>query len=395
MDFKLSAEESRFAEGVRAFLDQQAQHPDAAEFMAPDRDAHSQLANSPERRAFCKRMGAQGYLGMSWPEAYGGQDIPGIFEYLLNEELALRGAPLIGKGVGGIGKTIIRHGSEEMKRRFLPLILDAEVEFALGYSEPGSGSDLASLKLKAERDGDGWVLNGQKVWTTSANFAEWYWVAARTDPDAPKHKGISVFLIRMDHPGLTVRPIVTMGHHHTNEVFFDNVRIGPETLVGELNKGWTYVCEALDFERFTFYTINPLLQKFERALEALRSTTRGGVALANDIGVRRQVGRLGAEVETAKMLQRRVVDAASKGQVPAVEAAMYKVFATKLGQVITDFMLDHLGPTGLLRGDADGAVDGGVWEHFYQTTPLDTIGGGTSEVQKNIIARRGLGLPLK
>lgn len=394
MDFKLSAEEAEFVKGVRAFLDAEAEHPDAAEFMAPDRDAHSQLANSPQRREFCKRMAASGYLGMSWPKAYGGQDIAGMFEYLLNEELAMRGAPLIGKGVGCVGKTIIRHGSEEMKARFLPLILDAEVEFALGYSEPGSGSDLASLKLKAEPDGDGWVLNGQKVWTTSANFADWYWVAARTDPDAPKHKGISVFLLPMDQPGLTIRPIETLGHHRTNEVFFDNVRIGPEALVGELNKGWTYVCEALDFERFTFYTVNPLLAKFERALTALRTVERGGAPLAEDIGIRRQVGRLGAEVETAKMLQRRVVAAASKGEVPAIEAAMYKVFSTRLGQVITDFMLDVLGPTGLLCAGAEGAVDNGVWEHFYQTTPLDTIGGGTSEVQKNIIARRGLGMPL-
>ena len=394
MDFKLSPEEMAFAQGVRAFLDEEAQHPDAHDFMDPDRDAHSQLANSRQRRDFCKRMGAKGYLGMSWPKSVGGQEIPGIFEYLLNEELAMRGAPLIGKGVGCIGKTIIRHGTEEMQQRFLPLILDAEVEFALGYSEPGSGSDLASLKLKAEADGDGWVLNGQKVWTTSAHFAEWYWVAARTDPDAPKHKGISVFLIPMDHPGLTVRPIETMGHHRTNEVFFDNVRIGPDALVGELNKGWTYVCEALDFERFTFYTVNPLLQKFERALEALRTRARHGKPLSEDMGVRRAVGRLGAEVETAKMLQRRVVDAASKGGVPAIEAAMYKVFSTRLGQEITNFVLDHLGPAGLLRKGAEGAVDGGVWEHFYQTTPLDTIGGGTSEVQKNIIARRGLGLPL-
>jgi hypothetical protein len=394
MDFKLTPEEQGFAAGVRTFLDEEARHPDAHDFMDPDRDAHSQLANSTARREFCKRMGARGYLGMSWPKAYGGQEIPGIFEYLLNEELALRGAPLIGKGVGCIGKTIIRHGSEEMKQRFLPLILSADVEFALGYSEPGSGSDLASLKLKAERDGDGWVLNGQKVWTTSAHFAEWYWVAARTDPEAPKHKGISVFLIRLDQPGLTIRPIETMGHHRTNEVFFDNVRVGQQDLVGELNKGWTYVCEALDFERFTFYTVNPLLQKFERALDALRARKRHGVPLAEDAGVRRAVGRLGTEVETAKMLQRRVVDAASKGQVPALEAAMYKVFATRLGQMITDFVLDHLGPAGVLRNGAAGAVDNGVWEHFYQTTPLDTIGGGTSEVQKNIIARRGLGLPL-
>lgn len=394
MDFKLSPDEISFARGVRAFLEEEAQHPDAHDFMDPDRDCHSQLANSPERRAFCRRMAKRGYLGMSWPKSYGGQEIPGIYEYLLNEELALRGAPLIGKGVGCIGKTIIRHGSEEMKRQFLPMILDAEAEFALGYSEPGAGSDLASLKLRAEPDGDGWVLNGQKVWTTSANFAEWYWVAARTDPDAPKHKGISVFLLPMNTPGLTVRKIDTLGHHLTNEVFFDNVRVGPGALVGELNKGWTYVCEALDFERFTFYTVNPLLQKFERALEALRGRTRNGRPLSEDIGVRRAVGKLAAEIETAKMLQRRVVDSAAKGGVPAIEAAMYKVFATRLQQVVTDFVLDHLGPTGLLRKGAPGAVDGGVWEHFYQTTPLDTIGGGTSEVQKNIIARRHLGLPL-
>lgn len=394
MDFKLSPEEAAFAREVRQFLDAEAQHPDAHDFMDPDRDAHSQLANSPERRAFCQRMAAQGYLGMSWPKDYGGKEQPGIYEYLLNEELALRGAPLIGKGVGCVGKTIIRHGSEAMKQAFLPLILSAEVEFALGYSEPGAGSDLASLKLKAERDGEGWVLNGQKVWTTSAHFAEWYWVAARTDPDAPKHRGISVFLLRMDTPGLTVRPIRTMGDHRTNEVFFDNVRIGPEALVGELNKGWTYVCEALDFERFTFYTVNPLLQKFERALDALRGRTRNGKPLSEDPGICRAVGRLGTEVETARVLQRRVVDVAAKGGVPAIEAAMYKIFATRLQKAITDFVLDHLGPTGLLRKGAEGAVDGGVWEHFYQTTPLDTIGGGTSEVQLNIIARRHLGLPL-
>jgi len=395
MDFKLSPQEQAFVAEVRAFLDEEARRDDAAEIMAPERDAHSQLANSPERRAFNKRMAARGYLGMSWPREFGGQEVEGMYEYLLNEELALRGAPLIGKGVGCIGKTIIRHGSEAMKREFLPLILDAEVEFALGYSEPGSGSDLASLRLKAEKDGDEWVLNGQKTWTTSAHFAEWYWVAARTDPAAPKHKGISVFLIPMNHSGLTVRPIVTMGDHRTNEVFFDNVRVKEDRLVGELNKGWIYVCEALDFERFTFYTVNPLLAKFERLVKTVRESRRGERRLVDDPGIRRELGRLATEVETAKMLQRRVVDAASKGLVPAVEAAMYKVFSTGLGQEITNFALNCLGGRGLLRHGAEGAIDDGVWEHFYQTTPLDTIGGGTSQVQRNIIARRGLGLPLK
>lgn len=394
MDFNLGPEELEFVWQVRAFLDAQAARPDAEEVMAPDRDAHSQLADSPERRAFNKRMAAMGYLGMSWPAKYGGQEREGIYEYLLNEELALRGMPLIGKGVGCIGKTIIRHGSDEMKAEFLPKILAADVEFALGYSEPSAGSDLAALKLKAVREGSEWVLNGQKVFSTSAHFADWYWVAARTDPDAPKHKGISVFLIPMDHPGLTVHEIETMGHHRTNQVFFDNVRVPEGALVGEVNKGWTYVCEALDFERFTFYTVNPLLRKFERLLEAIRVAKREGRPLVEDPAVRRDAARIATEVEAAKMLQRLVVSEASKGRVPALEAAMYKVFSTRLGQQITDYALDVLGPTGVLRHGAEDAVDGGVWEHFYQTTPLDTIGGGSSEVQKNIIARRGLGLPL-
>lgn len=394
MDFNLKSDEQDFVKKVRAFLDAQADRPDAAEVMAPDRDAHSQLANSPERRAFNKRLADQGYLGMSWPKEFGGQARDGIYEYLLNEELALRGMPLIGKGVGCIGKTIIRHGSDAMKAEFLPKILAADIEFALGYSEPSSGSDLASLRLKAERDGDEWVLNGQKVWTTSAHFADWYWVAARTDPAAPKHKGISVFLIPMDHPGLTVRETKTMGDHRTNEVFFDNVRIPLDRLVGKENEGWLYVCEALDFERFTFYTVNPLLRKFERAIEALKAVKRAGRVLSDNPVIRRDIARLATDIETAKLLQRRVVGEASKGRIPAVEAAMYKVYSTRIGQRLTNFMLDALGPVGLLRHGADGTVDGGVWEHFYQTTPLDTIGGGTSEVQKNIIARRGLGLPL-
>lgn len=395
MDFRLSEEERAFVAEVTAFLEEEAGHPDAADFMAPDREADSMLADSPARRAFNKRMGARGYLGMSWPAQYGGAERAGIYEYLLNEELAGRGAPLIGKGVGCIGKTLIRHGSEKLKSEFLPRILDADVEFALGYSEPNAGSDLASLRLRATRTGTGWVLNGQKTFTTSAHFADWYWVAARTDPDAPKHKGISVFLIPMDHPGLTIQEIKTMGDHRTNAVFFDNIEVGDDYLVGEVDKGWTYVCEALDFERFTFFTVNPIITKFRALVDLLKRTARGDRPLTDDPLIAQQIGRLAADVEAARMLQRRVIVAASKGEVPAVEAAMYKLFSTALGQRLADFALDALGPQGLLsHGSADAPADG-KWEHSYRATVLDTIGGGSSEVQKNIIARRGLGLPLR
>lgn len=394
MDFRLSEEERAFVAEVVAFLEGEATHPDAADFMAPDREADSMLADSPARRAFNRRLAEQGYLGMTWPAQYGGSERPGIYEYLLNEELAGRGAPLIGKGVGCIGKTLIRHGSDVLKSEFLPRILTADVEFALGYSEPSAGSDLAALKLRATKTETGWILDGQKTFTTSAHFADWYWVAARTDPTAPKHKGISVFLIPMDHPGLTIQEIKTMGDHRTNAVFFDNVEIGEDRLVGEVNKGWTYVCEALDFERFTFFTVNPIITKFRELLALLKATERGGVPLTDDPLIAQQIGRLAADVEAAKMLQRRVIVAAGKGEVPAVEAAMYKLFSTQLGQRLADFALDALGPQGLLSHGATGAPADGKWEHSYRATVLDTIGGGSSEVQKNIIARRGLGLPL-
>ena len=395
MDFEFSAEEQAFVAGVRRFLAAERDLPDADDVMAPEREADSMLADSAARRAFNRRLAAAGYLGMSWGREYGGQEKPGIYDYLLNEELASVGAPLIGKGVGCIGKTLIAHGSEKLKREFLPKILNAEIEFALGYSEPSAGSDLASLQLRAVRDGADWVLNGQKMWTTSAHFADWYWVAARTDPGAPKHKGISVFLLPMHSPGLTVTEIRTMGDHRTNQVFFDNVRVPGDYLVGEVNKGWIYVCEALDYERFTMFTVGPLRVKFDALVELLRLTCRDGPAIAGDPVVRGRVAQFAAELETATMLQRRVIAAALKGAVPTVEAAMYKLYSTELGRRLADFALDALGPEGLLREEAPGAPARGKWEHSYRATVVDTIGGGSSEVQRNIIARRGLGLPLR
>jgi alkylation response protein AidB-like acyl-CoA dehydrogenase len=393
VNFRFAPEEEQFIAEVKRFISEQKKLPGANDVFAPDREADSMLSDSDERRAFNRRLAEAGYLGMSWAQEYGGQDRDGIYDYLLNEELASVGAPLIGKGVGCIGKTLIAHGSEQLKREFLPQILNAEIEFALGYSEPSAGSDLASLKLKAERDGEDWVLNGQKMWTTSAHFADWYWVAARTDPDAPKHLGISVFLVPMDHPGLTVTAIETMGDHRTNQVFFDDVRVPGDYLVGEENKGWIYVCEALDYERFTLYTVGPLLTKFDALLELLKLTSVDGEALSQDPVIRSRVATFAAEIESAKMLQRRVIAAALKGAVPTVEAAMYKLYSTELGRRLADFALDALGPTGLLRHAAPDAPAAGKWEHSYRATVVDTTGGGSSEVQKNIIARRGLGLP--
>ncbi|HSD10191.1 MAG TPA: acyl-CoA dehydrogenase family protein, partial [Candidatus Binatia bacterium] len=317
-----------------------------------------------------------------------------VYEYLLNERLARRGASQIGKGVGIIGKTLIRHGSEKLKREFLPKILRNEVEFAVGYSEPQAGSDAAAMQLKATRDGDGWRLNGQKIWTTSAHFAEWYWVGARTDPDAPKHHGISLFLIPMNHPGLTVQGIDTIGDERTNSVYFDNVWVSDDYVVGELNHGFQYISEALDLERFTMFTFSPIEQRLEVLIEYVKTATRDGEPMREDPVIRQKIARLVAEAEVARVLGLRFVAKSMRGGAPPTcEASAYKLYATELSKRLANTSMDIAGAGAQLRVRTEEAPMKGRAESTYRYTVIDTIGGGASEIQKNIIARRKLGLP--
>jgi hypothetical protein len=355
----------------------------------------SQTVETPAKRGLMRKIAEQGWLGMSWPKEYGGQDRSGIYDFVLTEALSRYGAPQPGKGVGIVGKTIIRHGNDRLKAEFLPKIVRGEIEFAIGYSEPQAGSDAANMQLKATRDAarGGWVLNGQKVWTTSAHFADWYWVGARTDPDAPKHKGITLFLIRMDDPGLEIHPTWTIGDERTNEVFFDDVFVSDDFVVGELNRGWTYICEALDLERFAMMPVGPLEKKVEALCDHVRTARRDGRPLREDPAARRKVAWAATGLEVSRMLQRRVIAAALQDDVPTVESSQYKLFMNETGQRVADAALSLLGPAGQLKPGADGAPLGGRFERSYRYTVVDTIGGGASEIQKNIIARRGLGLP--
>jgi alkylation response protein AidB-like acyl-CoA dehydrogenase len=389
MDFELAAEEQAFEQEVEAFLRQHAS-PEAAD---PHPEQLSQTVDTPAKRAFMAKLAERGWLGMSWPREYGGGERPGIYDYILTEALSRHGLPQPGKGVGIVGKTIIRHGSERMKREFLPKIIRGEIEFAIGYSEPGAGSDAANMQLKATQVPGGWRLDGQKIWTTSAHFADWYWLGARTDPGAPKHKGITLFLIPMSAAGLTIRPTWTIGDERTNEVFFDGVFAPDEAVVGELNRGWTYVCEALDLERFAMMPIGPLEKKAEALLGQLRGATRDGRPLRRDPEVRSRAARIATELEVARMLQRRVISAAVKGRIPTVESSMYKLYMNETGKRLASAALDLLGPEAQLKPGEAGAPEDGRFERSYRYTVVDTIGGGTSEIQKNIIARRGLGLP--
>jgi hypothetical protein len=339
-------------------------------------------------------LGEQGWLGITWPKEYGGQEGDGVYEHLLNEALARRGGPQIGKGVGIVGKTIIRHGSEKLKQEFLPKILRNEVEFAVGYSEPNAGSDAASMQLKATRDGDGWRLNGQKTWTTSAHFAEWYWVGARTDPEAPKHAGITLFLVPLDHPGITVKAIWTMGDERTNEVYLDEVWVSDDYVVGELHHGFQYISEALDLERFTMFTFSPIAQRLEVLCDYVAHAQRDGKPLRDDPVVRQRIAQLATQAEVARVLGLAFVHKSSKGgAAPTAEASAYKLYATELSKRLASASMDIGGPGAQLRVKTADAPMEGRSESTYRYTVIDTIGGGASEIQKNIIARRKLGLP--
>jgi len=390
MDFEFSPKEQAFSEVVEKWLDE---HHDPV-VMDLTRENFSQLCDTPERRAFMKKLASKGWLGMSWPKEYGGQEEEGVYEYVLNEALARRAAPQIGKGVGIIGKTLIRHGNEKLKKEFLPKIINAEIEFAVGYSEPQAGSDAANMQLRAEKVEGGWKLNGQKTWTTSAHFADWYWFGARTSVEKRKHDGISLFLLPMDAPGLEIHSMPTIGKDTTNEVFFNDVFVADDYMVGDQGKGFQYIAEALDLERFTMFTFSPIEERTELLCEYVRSAERDGEPLRNDPVVRQQVAQLVTQTEVARVLGLKFVAASMKGgKPPTNEASEYKLYATQLSQRAANVALDIMGAEGQLRVDTEEAPLKGRFEGTYRCTVVETIGGGASEIQKNIIARRKLGLP--
>ena len=403
MNFEFSEEQKAFEKEVIAFCDEH----DDIDIFDVTRENMAQIVDTPKRRAFMKELGHKGWLGITWPEEYGGSDGEGVYEYILNEQLAGRGGPQIGKGVGIIGKTLIAHGSDFLKEKFLPMILENDVEFAVGYSEPDAGSDAASMRLKGERhtteDGrTGWLLNGQKTWTTSAHFAEWYWLGVRTDPDN-KHMGITLMLVPLDQEGVTINGIWTMGDERTNEVWIDNVFVPDEYVVGEVNHGFRYISQALDLERFTMFTYSPIKQRLDLLTEYVQNTTRDGEPLKDDATVRARMANLHTEAEVARVMGLKFVAEAVKVehkakagqdfQPPTVVASEYKLFATELSRRLASASMDIGGAGTQLRVHTEDAPMVGRSESTYRYTVIDTIGGGSSEIQKNIIARRGLGLP--
>ena len=383
MDLRDSDEEAEFRKEVSTFISTEAPKPEAGFGGAGD---------------WFEKLADKGWIAPAWPKEYGGAGLTVMKQFVLNEELALRRAPrpghlVIGLGMGG--PTIINHGTEEQKKEFLPSIIKDRDIWCQGFSEPESGSDLASIKTKAVRDGDDWVINGQKIWTSFAHQAVWMIMIARTDPDAPKHKGMSYFVIDMKSPGITVRPITDMGGGKLfNEVFFDNVRVPAKNMVGEENRGWYVATTTLDHERSAIGSTTGLKQQVQGLIEFAREHVKDHTSsLKTNPMIRYELADRTLETEMARMLSYRVITMQNRGEVPNHEASMLKLYTSELQQRIASTYMHLLGPYGLLGTGSPWAPDNGRHGSGYVSAVSATIAGGTSEIQRGIIATRGLGLP--
>ncbi len=332
------------------------------------------------------RLAAKGWIAPSWPKKYGGADMSVVDQFVMNEEFAESGVPsnVGGFGVMMIGPTIIEHGTEDQKTEHLGSILRGETIWCQGYSEPGAGSDLASLQTRAVRDGDDYVINGQKIWTTGAQYADMMYMLVRTDPDAPKHKGITYLLVDMKSPGVTVRPLTTLaGLQSFNEVFFEDVRVPVQNRIGEENRGWYVGTTTLDFERSSIGSAIGVRKALEGLIRQAKSDKKE-VSFERNPPVRHEFVDRWVECEVAKMLSYRVVSMQVNGRIPNYEASMCKMFSSELQQRIANLSMHMYGMHGNARNRASMGYMQGV---------SATIAGGTTEVQKGIIATRGLGLP--
>ncbi len=328
----------------------------------------------------------RGWIAPAWPKKYGGAGLGVLEQFILSEEFAEAGVPgnLGGFGVMMIGPTIIEHGTEEQKEEHLTKILKGEVIWCQGYSEPGAGSDLASLQTRAVRDGDDYVVNGQKIWTTGAQFADMMYILVRTDPDAPKHRGITYLLLNMKDPGVTVRPLTNLaGTQGFNEVFFEDVRVPVKNRIGEENRGWYVGTTTLDFERSSIGSAVGVRKQLERLMKNAKAG-KDGASFERNPNVRREFADRWIEAEVAKMLSYRVVNMQVRGLIPNHEASICKMYSSELGQRIANVSMHLVGMHGNVRHSAAMG---------YMQAVSSTIAGGTSEVQRGIVATRGLGLP--
>ena len=341
-----------------------------------------------------RKLAKKGWLTMAWPKEYGGQGASYMKQVIFNEEMSYHRMPgRDGLGAKMLGPTLMVHGTEEQKKRFLPPIANGEVQWCQGYSEPDSGSDLASLKLKVEDKKDHWLVNGTKVWTSMAHKATWIFFLGRTDPDAPKHKGISFFVANIEDSGIEVQPIINMGNeHYFNQVIFNNVKIPKDSLIGELNRGWYIAATLLDFERSGVEYPSSAKRNFEEIIQFVKKNKNSsGEPLIKDPYINKTLVDLDLDIEAARLMAYEVAYLQSQGEVPSIEGSVAKILGTTLTQKIAKIGTDFSGLYGQLT-DSSAPFDGKYLKQQLHVTAF-TIFAGTTEIQKNIIATRGLGLP--
>ena len=347
----------------------------------------------PEFRKLVRKMGEKGWICPSWPKEYGGLESSNMVKFAIADAIGYTMCyPIAGIGASMVGPTIIRYGSDDMKQRYLLPIARGEIEFCLGYTEPQAGSDLMAIEIQAEDKGDYFLVNGQKMFTSHAHVADYHWLAARTEtaPDVPKHMGISLMIVDLKSPGITIRPLIAVNGWRTNEVFYDNVKVPKRNLVGEKNRGFYYMMTALDFERM--FVVGDNRRLLEDLVKYTRNTKRDGKLLSKDPVIRQKLGQLAVEVELAELLFYQLAYLLDRGTVANYQASMQKVFASETAMHLGDAATQILGPIGQLRESSKWVALNGLTQFWYKWGFVFTVAGGTSEVQRNIIALRGLGL---
>ncbi|HEX7825247.1 MAG TPA: acyl-CoA dehydrogenase family protein [Mycobacterium sp.] len=391
MDFTYPARSEQLRARLREFLAEHwpVDHRAYAMNDAVARDLAAMEFNSantsPEEvRAFFKALGAAGFLGFGIPERFGGRGGDHLDRFVVQSELCAAGAPYPNIAMTMVAPTLLAVGSDEFLEEHIPRVVRGEVEYCLGYTEPGAGTDLASLRTRATRDGSDFVLSGQKIFSSSAHYADYYFLAARTNPDAPKHQGISLFLIPMSSPGISVTPLITVSGVRTNIVFIDDVRVPASTLVGRENAGWRYLTEALAFERYASTFASPLMQAYQ-AMTALdgEDGQRPDAALA----------RLRADVRAAELLNLHAAWTAAQGRPPVTEAAASKLVITETRHLLSGTALARMGRSAVLDVFDPDAPAGGQFNLMYRHSVINLFTAGANAIQRDVIAQAGHGLP--
>lgn len=382
MDFRFSKEEESFRQDVRDFL-----KAEVTQEMVEEVERGTEIGIGPHCWELMKKMGERRWLAPAFPKEYGGLGATRWQQFIIADEMTYhRSFPLHLCGVGIVGPTLLQYGTEKQKKEYLTRIARGEIEFALGYTEPEAGSDLANVQVKAERKGDFYIVNGQKVFNTGCHFAHYVWLAARTDPNVSKHKGISLFIVDMKTPGITVRPLWVMDDDRTNEVFYDDVKVPIENLIGEENKGFYYILTALAHERS--FPVGDMRRTFEEFVEYIKEE-----GLGKDPLVQQSVAQLAIEFQAASLLAYRVTWLTDKNISPNWEAPMVKVYLTEFMRRFSHTAMEIMGHYGLLKKGSKWVPLEGRIERLYRHAARRNISAGTSEVQRNTIARVGLKLP--